>query len=111
MLAQVLVLAVVASLLCAALLRARLQPALNTARVRDRVADDLAAQGAVNRVVEVWSRAGACGSDGALGVQCAGSGCGCTCVVLPFARGGYAVQVTSLPAGPGQSCALQATRM
>lgn len=110
-LAQVLVLAVVACLLCASLLRARMQPALDVARVRDRLADDLAAQGAINRVEEVWTRVGVCASDGLAGVECFGSGaaCDCACNVRPFANGAPAARVVSAPLGG--SCSLTATRL
>lgn len=81
-LAQVLILTAVASLMCAAILRSRLQPALTTAGAVDRVQDDLAAQAAVNRVTEVWMRRGACGTDGGAGVLCAGVGCDCACNLL-----------------------------
>ncbi|MBI3564817.1 MAG: hypothetical protein HY079_06445 [Elusimicrobia bacterium] len=106
-LAQVLIMSVVAGLLCAAILRARLQPALTTARLQSRVADDLAASGAVNRVVEVWARKGVCGSDGDAGVACAGLGCRCECVVRPFAESGRSVRVAA--AASGRACALSAT--
>lgn len=111
-LAQVLMLAVVASLMCASILRARFQPALTTARVVDRLADDLAAQGAINRVNEVWVRNGACSSDGILGVSCSatvgGGPCGCSCLALPFATGGPVVSVVST--GNGGACTLAAAR-
>jgi hypothetical protein len=111
-LAQVLMLAVVASLMCATILRARFQPALATARVVDRVSDDLAAQGAINRINEVWVRTGPCSSDGVLGVSCSatvgGGPCGCSCLALPFATGGPVVSVVST--GSGAACTLAAAR-
>lgn len=106
-LAQVLMMAVVASVLCAGILRARMQPALTTERVRARVADDLSAQGALNRVTEVWVRKGVCGSDAAAGVACVGLGCRCSCLVRPFTDSARAVTVTARASG--RACALSAT--
>jgi hypothetical protein len=107
-LAQVLVTTVVASLLCASILRARLQPALTTAGAVDRVRDDLGAQAAVNRVTEVWTRMGVCRTDGGAGVRCSGSGCDCSCVLDSAEAGVPAAIVTSVPAGG--ACRLTATR-
>lgn len=107
-LAQVLITSAVASLMCAAILRARLQPALTTAGAVDRVRDDLAAQGAVNRVTEVWSRLGACSSDLDSGVRCGGAGCICSCVLEPAQPEAAATTVTSVESGG--ACRLSAVR-
>lgn len=104
-LAQVLIFAVTAGLLCASILSARLQPALLSARGSDRVRDDLAAQGAVNRVTGVWTRLGVCASDTSAGVSCGGSGCECNCGVTVA---GETTIVTSTTAGG--ACALTAAR-
>ncbi len=110
-LAQVLMLAVVASLLCASILRARLQPALTTSRVVARVSDDLAAQGAVNRITEVWVRRGTCQTDATNGVYCnrpvSAGPCDCTCAVDPFSGKTPVVTVVSTPFG--RACSLAAT--
>jgi hypothetical protein len=109
---QVILVTVVATLMCAALLRARFQPALTAASDVDRVANGLEAQAAVNRVTEVWARLGVCGSDPLAGVACAGMGCACNCVVTTDGGGGEergarsAVGVASSPSGG--ACALTA---
>ncbi len=95
---QVLVVAAVAGFVCAALLRARLQPAMLAAQGAQRVVDDTSQQGALNRVTQVWMERGSCSSDAAAGVSCVGSGCACTCTVA-----GLAV-VTAVP--NGGACAL-----
>ncbi|MFI5344811.1 MAG: hypothetical protein ACHQ51_00405 [Elusimicrobiota bacterium] len=107
-LAQVLITSAIASLLCASILRARLQPALTVAGAVDRVRDDLAAQAAVNRVTEVWTRLGVCKTDGDAGVRCSGSGCDCSCVLDPAERGAAAGTVTSVSSGG--ACRLTAAR-
>lgn len=115
-LAQVLILSAVASLMCAAILRSRLQPALTAAGAVDRVRDDLAASAAVNRVTEVWARLGSCASDSREGVSCAGFGCDCVCAVsdpgpgadLNPVSGGPPATVTS--ASSGEACRLSAVR-
>jgi hypothetical protein len=101
---QVLVMTAVAGLICASILSARLQPALAGANAVGRVADDLAQQAAINRVTEVWARAGRCASDASAGVDCGASvgSCRCTCAVA----GG--VTVTSV--ANGEACAIAASR-
>lgn len=79
---QVLVIAIVAGVICAAILRSRMQPALAAAQAVQRVENDAAEQGALNRVQQVWMAAGSCSSDAAAGVSCSGSGCSCTCTVM-----------------------------
>ena len=103
---QVLVVAMVAALMCATILRARFQPALTAAAGLERISSGLAAQGAVNRVTEVWSRLGTCTTALGAGVNCSGSGCACTCAVSATAPGAYAATVASSPAGG--ACALKA---
>lgn len=98
---QVLVVAAVAGVICAAILRARLQPAMAAAGAVNAVTDDLSAQSAINRVNEVWIRNGSCSSDPAVGVSCSGSGCSCTCAVAGAAA------VTSVPYGG--ACSLTAS--
>jgi len=79
---QVLVLAAVAGLICASVMRARLQPALAAANAVSRVENDASEQAALNRVQQVWMANGSCTSDAAAGVSCGGgSGCSCTCAV------------------------------
>ena len=90
---QVLVVAVVAGLICASILRARLQPALAAAKAIQRVSDDAVEQAALNRVQQVWMAAGSCASDAAAGVVCSGAGCSCTCTVAGLAS------VTAVPSG------------
>lgn len=99
-LAHVLVLSLTGALVCGLMLRARLAAATAAAETAGRVRDDLAGQGAINRVVEAWARSGPCASDAAAGVSCSGSGCSCRCDVA----GGVAV--TSAP--DGAACALSA---
>ena len=98
---QVLLMAVVASLMCATILRARLQPALTAASGIERISSGLAAQAAVNRVSEVWARLGVCTSDAKAGIYCSGSGtdCACSCVVSASTPGGSAASVKSSPSG------------
>jgi len=107
---QVLVLAVVASVMCATILRASFQPALTAAAGVQRISSGLGAQAGVNRVNEVWARLGACESDLTAGVRCTtlipGSVCSCSCSVSPTASGGPAATVTSFPSGG--ACALTA---
>lgn len=109
-LAQVLMTTMVSAMLCSAILRARLQPALTVARSVGRVQDDLAAEGAVNRVTEVWTRGGICTSDGDRGVRCAGTGCDCACTLDPAERGAEETAVTSSPSPFGAACVLTASR-
>lgn len=102
-LAQVLVAAVVLSLLCALILRARLAPALTAAKAVDRIRQDLGGQAALNLVSTAWLKGGACASDPELGVSCSGAGCACVCSVA----GGGAV--VAAPLGGGSSaCAMTA---
>jgi hypothetical protein len=107
---QVLVMAMVASLMCATILRATFQPALTAAAGVERISSGLGAQAGVNRVNEVWARLGVCTSDPTAGVQClargSASSCACSCSVLPTASGGPAATVTSSPSGG--ACALTA---
>ena len=103
---QVLVATMIASLMCATILRMRLQSALTAAAEVERVSSGLAAQGAVNRVTEVWGRLGTCQSDPSAGVACSGSGCACSCVVSSITPGAYAANVAS--SAFGGACALTA---
>lgn len=103
--AQVLVFAAVAGLMCATILHARLQPALVAARAVDRVREDLVAEGTVNRVTAVWSRLGTCASAPAEGVSCTGTGCDCRCSVS--AGGDVVGGVVSEP--QGGACRFTAT--
>jgi hypothetical protein len=103
---EVLMMAVVASIMCATILRARLQPALTAASGIERVSSGLAAQAAVNRVSEVWGRLGVCASDVKAEVYCSGMGCACSCLVSPGAPAGSKVIVKSSPSGG--ACALTA---
>ena len=105
-LAQVMIFTVVAGLMCATVLRSRLQPAVSSARAVNQIKDDLAAQGAINRVVAVWSRSGACASDPAQGVSCLGAGCRCACAVS--SAGAVVADVDSK--GAGRACTLVASR-
>ena len=107
-LAQVLLATMVAALMCSAILRARMQPALTAGAAVEHVQDDLAAQAAVNRVNEVWARLGACSTDMDRGVRCAGSGCDCNCVLDPAETGSPVVAVAS--SASGGACALTAAR-
>ncbi|HEX4047481.1 MAG TPA: hypothetical protein VH309_06585 [Elusimicrobiota bacterium] len=86
---EVLLMSVVASLMCAEILRARLQPALTAAGGVERVSTGLGAQAALNRVTAVWARLGTCQSDPGAGVVCSGpgTGCECSCAVLPAEAG------------------------
>jgi hypothetical protein len=102
----VLLMAVVAAVMCAAVLRAGFQPALTSVSGVERVSSGLAAQAAVNRVTEVWARLDVCASDVAAGVNCSGTGCTCACSVLPAEPGGAAATVSSSPSG--SACALTA---
>lgn len=102
---EVLMMSVVASIMCAAILRSRLQPALTAASGVERVSSGLAAQAAINRVSEVWGRLGVCSSDVNAAVYCSGIGCGCSCLVSPAAPGSKAI-VKSSPSGG--ACALTA---
>ncbi|MDE2509756.1 MAG: hypothetical protein KGL74_01420 [Elusimicrobia bacterium] len=106
-LAQVLITTAIASLLCASILRARLQPALTTAGAVDRIRDDLAEQAAVNRVTEVWTRLGVCKSDGEAGVRCRGAGCDCSCDLDPAQP--YTAGATVASAAAGGACRLTAS--
>jgi hypothetical protein len=107
-LAQVLLATMVAALMCSAILRARMQPALTASAAVDRVQDDLSAQAAVNRVNEVWVRLGVCSTDMDRGVRCAGNGCDCNCVLDPAQNGATSSSVTS--AAAGGACVLTASR-
>lgn len=99
---QVMIAALVAGLICATVMRVRLQPAMAAAQAVRRVQDDGAGQGAINRVIQVWMQTGSCSSDTAAGVDCGGgSGCTCTCMVAALGN----VVVTSQP-GAGGACAL-----
>lgn len=91
-LVQVLVAAVFMAIISASILRMRLQPATNTAGSVARVAEDLAARAALNRLTESWARLGTCASDAAARVACSGVGCDCRCVV-------DSVVVTAVPQG------------
>lgn len=104
-LGQVLVLAAVAGLMCATMLRARLQPALTAARATDRVQGDLLAQAAVNRVTAVWSYTGTCGSSPKDGVTCVGEGCDCRCRVA--SAGDLVGGVRVRKGGAGAACVLE----
>lgn len=96
-LAQVLVAAMLMSIISASILRSRLQPAMNAANSVARAAEDLAARAALNRVTESWARLGSCASDASAGVSCSGAGCTCSCAV-------GSVVVTAVPRGG--ACAL-----
>lgn len=98
---QVLVAAAVAGLICASIMRVRLQPALTAANAIQRVENDAAEQGALNRVQQVWMAGGSCASDATAGVSCGGSGCSCTCAVAGLGT------VTAVPRGG--ACALTVT--
>jgi hypothetical protein len=99
---QVLVASVVGGLICASIMRARLQPAMTVANAVLRVQNDVGEQGALNRVQQVWMAADAsCTSDPAAGVSCRGSGCSCTCAVAGLGT------VTAAPSGG--ACALTVT--
>jgi hypothetical protein len=95
---EVLLLAVVAAFLCASVLRARLEPALTAAGQVERLKDDLAGEGALARVRQVWAEGGTCSSSPAAGVSCAGGGCDCVCTVAGLGK------VASV--GDGGACAL-----
>ena len=105
---QVLVTAVVAALICASIIRTRMQPALTAANAIQRVSDDAAEQGSINRVHQVWLAADRCSSDTTLpplgpGVSCVPSAalptCSCVCSVAGLGT------VTSQPQAGG-GCAL-----
>jgi hypothetical protein len=99
---QVLVTAVIAGLICASIMRARLQPAMTVANSVQRVENDAAEQGALNRVEQAWMAAGSsCASDNAAGVTCRGAGCSCTCSVAGLGT------VSAAPSGG--ACALTVT--
>lgn len=98
---QVLVVAVVAGLICANILHARLQPALAAANAISRVENDAVEQAALNRVQQVWMAGGSCASDAAAGVSCTGSGCSCSCAVAGLG--------TVAAAPSGGACALTVT--
>lgn len=100
-LALALITTAVAGLLCASIMQARLQPALTAANAVQRVENDAAEQGALNRVRQVWMAGGSCASDAAAGVACSGSGCSCTCAVAGLGR------VSAAPSGG--ACALTVT--
>lgn len=102
---QVLIVGAMAALTCSTILAARLQPALLSARADDRVRDDLAEQGAINRVTDSWNRLGICASEDAAGVRCAGAGCGCSCEVT---GPGWTARVRSEKSGG--FCSLTAER-
>ena len=99
---EVLIMAAVAGLICASVMRARLQPALAAASAVSRVVNDAAEQAAINRVQQVWMAKGSCKSDAAAGVSCGGgSGCSCTCAVSGLG--------TVTAAAYGGACALTVT--
>ena len=98
---QVLITAVVAGLICASIMRARLQPALTVANAVTRVQNDAVEQAALNRVQQVWMAGGACASDATAAVLCSGSGCSCRCAVAGLGT------VTAAP--NGGACALTVT--
>ena len=100
---QVLVLVVVAGLICASIMRARLQPALAAANAVQRVADDAAEQGALERVRQVWMAGGSCSSAAAAGVSCSGAGCSCSCTVAGLGR------VSAAPSGGACALSVNAT--
>lgn len=102
---QVLVFGAMAALACSTILAARLQPALLSARADERVRDDLAEQGAINRVTGSWTRLGVCESEPAAGVSCRGAGCRCSCEVE---GPGWTARVAAAPSEG--ACALTATR-
>lgn len=78
---EVLVVAAVAALIAASIIRSRLQPALTAAGQVQIVRDDLSGQGALARVRQVWMSGGTCSSSASAGVVCSGSGCSCSCTV------------------------------
>ena len=80
-LVQVLVGVMLVAGMAVAVLRIRIQPALVSARGVARIGEDLSARAAINRVNESWARLGACSSDSAAGISCAGSGSSCDCKV------------------------------
>lgn len=87
----VLIVCATAGLLCASLMRARLQATLTAAGTTRRIQDGLAEQAALNRVQQAWMASGSCTSNAAAGISCRGSGCRCACTVTGLA------QVTSVP--------------
>jgi len=97
---HVILMAALAGIICTAILRSRMQPALAAANTVSRIQDDMTGQSAINRVSGVWGSRGTCASDSAAGVSCSGSGCSCRCTV----DGG--ATVTSVSAGGG--CTLTA---
>jgi hypothetical protein len=106
---HVLIMSLVTSLMCAAVLRTRLQPALTAADAVSHVQDDLAAQAALNRVTEAWSRLGSCASDESVGIHCEGGGaCACVCAVAAYEPGVSTATVTAAPSGG--ACRLTAAR-
>jgi hypothetical protein len=98
---QLLVAAAVAGVICASIMRARLQPAMTVANAIQLVENDAAEQAALNRVQQVWMAQGSCASDATAGVGCSGSGCSCTCAVAGLGT------VTAAPSGG--ACALTVT--
>jgi len=98
---QVLIVSAVAGLICASILRARLQPALAAAQMVQRGESDAAEQGALNRIQQVWMAGGSCASDAAAGVACSGGGCSCSCEVAGLGT------VTAAPSGG--ACTLTVT--
>jgi Tfp pilus assembly protein PilX len=100
-LVQVMIAAVVVAIICASVIRSRLQPALMTANAAQNVEKDAAEQGALNRVQQVWMAKGSCASDAAAGVSCTGAGCACVCSVANLGT------VTAVPSGG--ACALTVT--
>ncbi len=96
---QVLITALILSVICAGLLTLILQPAINSANVVDGLGRRLAADAAISKVSAAWQTGGTC-SSGA-GVACSGSGCSCRCAV-----GAVTVASRGPNAGP---CALTAT--
>lgn len=102
---QVLVFGAMAALACSTILAARLQPALLSARADDRLRDDLAEQGAINRVTGAWLRRGVCASEPSAGVSCRGTNCRCSCEVD---GPGWTTRVAAEPSEG--ACSLTATR-
>ena len=95
---QVLITAIVAAIICASIIRTRLQPALTAAGAVQRVQNDASEQAALNRVSQVWMAGGSCSSDATAGVSCAGAGCACACKVTA-ASGAILGTVTAVPSG------------
>ena len=78
---HVLLVTMVVGLICASIMRARLQPALAAANMVEHIQSSAADEAALNRVTQVWMSGGSCSSDATAGVSCSGSGCSCRCTV------------------------------